>query len=345
MYSHPFLPKTPPKTLIGRRSELETVTAILAQDGDLLLAGVPGIGRRTLIRAAAQACGARTIEIDCLRATDYRRFLELLAEAGRAEFSRPAELAWLDAGPGPLNWASPDLDDLKAQLNLPQALAEQLDCRVVLIFRNFPHLRSWDRGGRWEAFLRAEIQRLPRVSYALIATVAECWAQPDPVQLVSLAPLPAADLAPWLVTALSDQGLSLDKPALDYFLATAQGHLGDAITLARRLGLQNCPGLLDQPAVHQAALALCEDLAVTFESLILLLPHTQVRVLESLALDPTDRPHAKEYILKHSLSRGGTLQGALASLEQKGLVYGADLGYRITLPLLGFWLKHRLGQN
>jgi hypothetical protein len=328
---------------VGRRSELETVTAILAQDGDLLLAGVPGIGRRTLIRAAAAACGARTIEIDCLRATDYRRFLELLEEAGRAEFSSPTELALIDAGPDPVNLNGPDLDDLKAQLNRPQFLADQLNCRVVLIFRNFPHLRSWDRGGRWEAFLRAEIQRLPRVSYALIATVAECWAQPDPVQLISLGPLPAADVAPWLVATLKQQGLVLDQPGLEYGLATVQGHLGDAISLVRRLGWQQLPGPLGPPAVHQAALALCEDLAVTFESLILLLPHTQVRVLESLALDPTDRPHAKEYILKHSLSRGGTLQGALASLEQKGLVYGADLGYRITLPLLAFWLKHRLG--
>jgi hypothetical protein len=68
-----------------------------------------------------------------------------------------------------------------------------------------------------------------------------------------------------------------------------------------------------------------------------------VRVLESLALDPTDSPHAREYIQKHHLSRGGGLQGALASLEQKGLVYGASHHYKIALPLLAFWLKYRLG--
>ncbi len=66
-------------------------------------------------------------------------------------------------------------------------------------------------------------------------------------------------------------------------------------------------------------------------------------MLESLALDPTDSPHAREYIQKHNLSRGGGLQGALASLEQKGLVYGAEQGYRIALPMLAFWLKYRLG--
>ena len=85
-----------------------------------------------------------------------------------------------------------------------------------------------------------------------------------------------------------------------------------------------------------------EDLSLTFESLILLLPPSQVRVLESLALDPTDSPHSRDYIQKHQLSRGGGLQGALASLEQKGLVYGPDYGYRMTMPLLAFWLKYHL---
>jgi hypothetical protein len=88
---------------------------------------------------------------------------------------------------------------------------------------------------------------------------------------------------------------------------------------------------------------LVADLSVTFESLILLLPNTQVRVLESLAIDPTPRPHAADYIRRHHLSRGGTLQGALASLEQKGLLYGAAQGYRIALPMLALWLKQRLG--
>jgi hypothetical protein len=72
------------------------------------------------------------------------------------------------------------------------------------------------------------------------------------------------------------------------------------------------------------------------------LPHSQVRLLESLAIDPTDSPHARHYARKHQLSRGGSLQGALASLQQKGLVYGSDFGYRIALPLLQQWLALRL---
>ncbi|XGB43283.1 MAG: hypothetical protein LVS60_05770 [Nodosilinea sp. LVE1205-7] len=94
--------------------------------------------------------------------------------------------------------------------------------------------------------------------------------------------------------------------------------------------------------VDSSLTVLLEDLTVTFESLLLLLPPSQVRVLESLALDPTDSPQSRQYIKKHQLSRGGGLQGALNSLEQKGLIYGPEFGYRIALPLLGLWLRKQL---
>ena len=127
-----------------------------------------------------------------------------------------------------------------------------------------------------------------------------------------------------------------------------QGHPKDAITLAQRLWLNGSamtsqpPGLIQAHQVHSAMLALVQDMAVTFEALLLLLPPTQARVLESLALDPTHSPQSNAYIKKHQLSRGGGLQGALTSLEQKGLIYGPHLHYRIALPLLDFWLKQRL---
>jgi hypothetical protein len=357
--------------LIGRRTELQQISQILRADEDLLLAGVPGIGRRTLILAAAQHCGARVVEIDCLRTTDYQRFLQLLAEGLLDAFAQPEErsliqrwsidqpLTWqIAAGRPQLVWhLSPGQEWLLFQslLALPQALAEWLDCRVVLVFHNFPHLRSWDRGQRWEQYLRQEIQAQSRVSYAFIATAAERMAEPSELRVVSLLPLPDADLRTWLITAMADVELEPHEPALALFLSYVQGHFGDAIALARRVisdcreeqgakgAIMNQMQPIQAHHVHRSALALVEDLSLTFESLILLLPPSQVRVLESLALDPTDSPHARDYIRKHQLSRGGGLQGALASLEQKGLVYGVEYGYRIALPLLAFWLKHRLG--
>ncbi|MGK7916517.1 MAG: ATP-binding protein, partial [Prochloraceae cyanobacterium] len=65
-------------------------------------------------------------------------------------------------------------------------------------------------------------------------------------------------------------------------------------------------------------------------------------LLECLAIDPTEKPQSKEYINRHYLSRGGSLQGAIAGLQNKGLIYGADNGYKIALPLFALWLRQRL---
>lgn len=371
MVSPPFLSPQ----LVGRQQELDQVSRILLSDRDVLLAGVPGIGRRTLIRAAARDCGAKVLEIDCLRATNYSRFLELLADAIIATFESDEELRFIDRwskshpfilrstnGRTQLVWhASPGKEStlFEALLTLPQALAEWLNNRVVIVFLNFPHLRSFDRANKWEQYLRQEVQRQSRVSYALIATVAERWTVPhdlpndllNDLQVVSLCPVSDQTMQIWIAKTMLTEELEFEPESLSLFLDYVQGHFGDAITLARRIWLEYGkhdrqdfkPVTIVQPhQVERSAIALIEDLSVTFESLILLLPNSQVRVLESLALDPTDSPHAREYIQKHNLSRGGGLQGALASLEQKGLVYGAELGYRIALPLLGAWLKYRL---
>ncbi|BAZ70635.1 MAG: ATP-binding protein [Pelatocladus maniniholoensis HA4357-MV3] len=393
MVGNPFIPQY----LVGRQAELQQVSTILAQDGDLMVAGVPGNGRRALIRWAAQQVGARVLEIDCLRATNSSRFLELLAEGLLEVFSNPAELEliqrWSTEHPLILEqyltrrtrlvWHVPSKDNwmiLQALLTLPQVMAEWLDCRVVLVFQNFPHICSWDRSGKWEDYLRQEVDRQNRVSYVLIATIPEPWVYESNLHVVTLAPLERKDLQSWVMNAMAAEGLKFeaDSQALNMFLNYVQGHLGDAIALARRIWL-DCrafarikdegtnkknasevmnsqlqssshpldypfeDGLIQTHHVHRSALSLVEDLSLTFESLLLLLPPIQGRVLESLALDPTDSPHSREYIEKHQLSRGGGLQGALAGLEQKGLVYGSKYSYRIAMPLLAFWLKHRLG--
>lgn len=374
MINNPFLPQR----LVGRQTELEQISQILLADDDLLIAGVAGSGRRTLVKWAAHKAGARVITVDCLRATDGDRFLKLLAESLLNEFDRPEELLKLqqllkdqpvtfvpsEQPKSRIVWklSSVGLWSLfQNLLSFPQQMAEWLDCRVAIVLHNFTHIRSWDRKGEWEEYLRREIQLQSRVSYILIATVPEPWMHKLSLHVVELPPLSNAELCEWLEPTMQEKGLKFDSlnsetesshctTALQLFTEYIQGNMSDAIALIRRIWLDSLTLIntqsefLIQPYhVHQNMLALVEDLAPTFESLIMLLPPTQVRVLESLAIDPTVSPHSREYIQKHQLSKGGSLQGALDSLEQKGLVYGAKYGYRIALPTLQFWLKLRLG--
>ncbi len=178
----------------------------------------------------------------------------------------------------------------------------------------------------------------------------ETWLHDQSLKVLELPPISAAELQPWILTEMAGLGLEFDPKtqALELFLNYVQGHLGDAIALLRRVCLEYQalgepgPSILQAHHIHRSMVALTEDISVTFESLLFLLPSSQIKVLESLALDPTDSPHAHSYIQKHQLSRGGSLQGALNSLEQKGLIYGPQHGYRVALPFLDFWLKQRL---
>ncbi|WP_008316468.1 ATP-binding protein [Leptolyngbya sp. PCC 6406] len=364
MVPQPFIPQA----LISREIELAQVRDLLQQDRDFVVTGPPGIGRRTLIRAAVQQLGSRILEIDCLRCRNSGQFLRFLADSITQVFSDPVELGYIQqwslpqpltldqvlSSPARLLWPTPSGKEwplFTGLLTLPQQLAEWLDCQVVIVFHNFPHIRSWDRQGKWESYLRQEIQSQSRVSYTLISTVAEPWMYVSHLPVISLSPLSDRELQPWLISTLGAVGLVLDadSPALDLFLSYIQGHVNDATSLAHRLWLEvRANGDMEGQRVIQAhqvqgsMLALVQDMATTFEALLLLLPLTQARVLESLALDPTESPQAQAYIKKHQLSRGGGLQGALNSLEHKGLIYGPQLGYRIALPLLDFWLKRRL---
>lgn len=361
--------------LIGRETELRRLCQILVEDGDCLLVGAPGIGRRSLIRAAAQQMGVRVIEIDCFRSTSPTRFLRLLADSITEVFSELTELrllqTWIQPHPivleqpagqrAHLTWHLPIEDEwtlFQTLLDLPQFMADALNCRVVILFLNFPHIRSWDRSGHWESHLRQAIQQQSRVSYTLVASVVEAWAEESDLHIIALSPLDPAIMQDWIVPAMAAEGFQFTPEALKLFLEIVQGHIGDAISLAQRIWLETriraaasdwtppkepAGALIEAHHVHRSVIALVNDLSTTFESLILLLPPSQVRVLESLALDPTDRPQAREYIQKHQLTRGGSLQGALASLEQKGLLYGQAGGYRVALPFLAFWLRSRLG--
>jgi len=360
-----------PFQLVGRQAQFQRITQVLAHEGNLLIVGVPGSGRRSLVRRAAREVGVKILEVDCIRVTDGQRFVQLLCESINQTFlsatahalmqewikRKAAELFALNdsrRGRGqlkPIRVKSQEQQwrAFEGLLDLLPELAKLTGERVVLILESFPHIRSWDRHGVWENFLKQEIERQTQVSYVLVATIAEISIHPDELgnslEIVQLAPLADNVVAAWAQEVLHVEGLTFDprSQALDLFVNAVQGHLGDASALVRRLqSVRVADGFIRDRHVQQAIQDLLSDLSMVFESLLMLLPANQAHLLESLALDPTDKPQSRDYINKHYLSRGGSLQGAIAGLQHKGLIYGSEQGYQLALPLFALWLRQRL---
>jgi hypothetical protein len=286
--------------------------ALLRSDSDFVVTGVPGIGRRTLIRTAAKQEGCRSLEIDFLRCRNAGQFLRFLADGLTSAFSEPDELAriqqWslnqpltLDqtlSSQARLVWpktVGKEWPLFEGLLALPQQLAEWFNCQVVIMFYNFPHIRSWDRQGKWETYLRQEIQQQSRVSYALVATVAEPWMYASQHPVIALAPLSDSELQPWIISSMATAGLKFDpeSEALELFLSYVQGHVKDALTLAQRIWLdcsavaQPSPDLIQAHQVHSSMLSLVQDMSVTFEALLIAAaPHPGPS-----AGKPRPRPH------------------------------------------------------
>ena len=344
-----------PLQLIGRSIEFQRIIEILAKDADLLITGVPGSGRRTLVRGAAQEVNTVILEIDCIRATEAERFVQLLAEAINQSWKAEKIQIWLNENRSAFFTFNSEsqlklIRSLDSLLDLLEIMAIDLNQRILLILVSFPHIRSWDRQGLWETTFRKEVKAYPHVSYVLIATIAESSQHSDnanyPIETIQLAPLAKDVVALWAREILHTKGFTFDchSQALQLFLEAVQGHIGDGMAIIRRLSASRCAdGLSREEDVQNAMAGLLKDLSMTYESLLMLLPANQVHLLESLAIDPTDKPQSKEYIQKHGLSRGGSLQGALTGLQHKGLIYDAEHGYRLAMPLLALWLRERLG--
>ena len=380
--------------LRGRKSSIEKITNAIDKDIDLLVAGPPGSGRYFLVQTAAAQSRCETIifDIDCIQATDRRSFIKLLCDA----------ISGIDdLQPGDL---SPYLQDLVSQsdnkylsinddnrisvkvsdnsvhlehclnevLQFIQGLAELTNKRVLILFRNFTHIRAWELEEAWELKLREKVNVLKDVLYILIGTIGELRedkrrlsshsknAEIDSLrkslhnsfETIELLPLEDAVLTSFCDSKLSASNLMFNPldDSLQFFLEAVHGSFSDALALTERIILLNQNKLSEDNGgrvvigiqeVREAVEDLLKDLSTMCETLLLMLPPRQAKLLTCLALDPTDKPHSREYVKKHNLYKGGTMQGALLGLQQKGLIYDVHQSYKVALPLLRLWIWKR----
>lgn len=361
--------------LVGRQQEFEHMVKLLASDGDFLVTGAPGSGRYHFIRQAAQEVGAKILEIDCVQATNENHFIDLFLSGIEKTFSSTFRQTWtqicssnpniqklfnIDQRTG-RHWelaAKISKKDLwiafQLVIDLISKISAKMEGRILIVLQRFSTIRSWDRKHTWEEFLRASICQDPQISYAIFGTIADLQEEElntyekAPLEIIQMRPLPNSVIAAWAREILRQSSLAFDPldGSLDYFVDIVKGHIGDAETLIRRIKLMyEGETVIHRTQIQSSLSQLLEDLAVVFESLLLLLPASQLQLIKCLAIEPTPKPHSKDYLKKYNLSRGGTLQGALTGLQQKGLIYGSEDNFKLTLSLFAAWIQQTVNQQ
>jgi hypothetical protein len=389
----------PPKTIKGNSSESDldslaihghihefySVINCFQEDEDLLITGVPGSGRYTLVTQAIKKIGARLIEIDCIKATSelnlinllikniYKAFGKRYEDTINQKLSKILENKEIIKKYSSINDISivqilPETNSnllwetFKLIVNLPEQIIENPKDRVVIFLNQISHIRSWDRRKKslngWEEYLRNQINQNEQVSYLILETVSELEelesditdgmnyykAFPNcPVKVIQLKPLHNYSIMNWISNTLNKSDLNITKDGIDEIVGLVKGHIGSVESLIKRLKLICKPKtIINKPQVENAINDVLDDLSVVFESLLLMLPASQLQLIECLAIEPTGKPHSKKYRDKYNLDKGGTLQGAIKGLQQKGLIYGAEDNFQLTLPLFATWIKNNL---
>lgn len=363
--ANPFVFQRPVDDLIDREPELTRLLE-LADGGHLSRLSAPRrYGKTTLIRRlrveAERQLAMTTIVVDFSRVLSLGDVAVRVEDAYRQATDGPIKHAvrtltrsWdlgVSLGAGGIGArleAQPKTDPLPALhrlLELPREAFERTGDRVLVCFDEFQEvLRLEDLDG----IIRSHVQHHGDAASYLFAgsepglmeqlfgeRERPLFGQAAPV---ALRELPTGALAAHIEERFQDSGRDPGE-ALDPLLDLVQGHPQRAMLLSHYLWERSDPGRPATLSEWVAALdEVIDTLAEGFDRFLDGLSGLQLRVLFALALSPHGL-NSTYTQARFGLPEGGAAAGARDALVRRGEVLTDP--YRITDPLLRWWLRQR----
>lgn len=361
----PSLSVDRPAEYWGYQAELEKIIQLLVEDFDFVLEGAPNSGRFALIQRAVNEIDSDLIRVDCLRSSSIEELLKLLVRETRflyqSNFQKnlndflsdhkdsvyekffARENTDEDIQGFSLDFYSEIIKDL---VDFIDYFSKYRNRKSVIVLEHFYHVDTWDKKTNYAQKFLQKIAKAPDTSYVIVGFIGEVQ-RPCDLRVVEIASMSDSSVTAWSRSVLKQYGVQFNYKdgALDEFINTVQGHAGDARSLMKYIR----PHSRDEREVNRsdvlrAKRELLEDFQGIFEALFVALPDSQRHLIQCLATDPTSKPHKKNYVEKHNLVKGGSLQSAVKGLQQKGLLFDSeDNKYRLTLPLFACWLREKTG--
>jgi len=227
--------------------------------------------------------------------------------------------------------------------------AEQKGRGACVVLDEFQEITQLEQSRVIEATMRSVIQRHQGVAWLYVGSrrhlLRSMFADRnrpffDSASIVELHELPEEAVVPWITATFAQTGKVCSEATARLIYSCSRGYayyVQQLASTAWNLTEELCTDDL----VDQADVILLRELSSGFEIILSSLSLAQKRLLQALALAPTDQPYSVDFLTKSQLSVGA-VQKAIRVLIDRDLVgRRLDQNYQLVDALLAQWLTQQ----
>ncbi|HCJ67683.1 MAG TPA: ATP-binding protein [Elusimicrobia bacterium] len=236
-------------------------------------------------------------------------------------------------------------------LELPQKIAKQKKCRVVVVFDEFTEITNYN-GEKFEGLLRAFIQHHSEVSYIFTGSKRRLL-----LKMISssnrpfyksgkhfpLGKIPEKEFEEFIATRFSTGGIKIKTQVLSYLLKITQNHPYYTQMLGYELYERCSPKkYIEMDDIDRVLNTVLDHQSEYFISVWDTLSGHQKAVLFALSKEPQANIYSRDFIIKHGLSAQTTVQKSISRLIDLEIIEKTDNRYEICDVFFAQWLRKRI---
>ena len=356
------------KSFIDREKELNELKRSLRSKENRIIYSPRRLGKSSLIKELFRLIGNEYITIyvdlwDCFSEADIAEKLlraAITASYNKIEKAAVAFKEWLTSVRPFFSIGSDGTIDVKIDLidkemflgeaiALLQKIAEKKGKKVVVAFDEFQEVGELS-DQRIEKIMRSRIQQQDKVVYIFSgskehilrdmfdARTRPFYRQAKPLPLGAI---PFEEFSRFIKGCFAEVGIKVTKEILDEIQRYTRGNPQRTQQVCHELfeRVVNQEREFSSSLVKEVIIDICLNLDTEFiVELDNIKARRQKQLLKAMAIHPTSSPLSAVYIQEHSLGSTGSVQSALRSLINKGVL---TKSYDFVDPLFGQWMKLR----
>lgn len=330
-------------------------------------------GKTSLVKKAISQCQDNDVKIvfmDIFSSRNPDEFCRVFADAVIKQTSTKME-EWLEEAkrflshlsprfsisPEPGNELSisfgirPSAIDMDNILDLPEKIAQEKKCRVVVCIDEFQQVGEYDESIYFQRKLRTHWQHHQRASYCLFGSKQHMMNElfeksSNPFykfgELINLKKIRREDWVKFIMERFKSDGKEIKESAAEKICDLTDNYSSYVQQLSWLVWIKFDPENQEE-TVTRAFEEMLNHCSVLFEQQTQNLTSYQMNFLKALTEGVNTDFSRKEIMERYDFGTPGNINRLKTALIRKELIEYSDREYHITDPILKEWLKRRLG--